>query len=269
MAAESRYSVGYQFPPTNDPGLVLGQDGNVYVVKTGGTRIMVGGGDTTGPPGPTGATGPPGATGPMGPQGPAGPQGANGVKGDKGDPGLTGPAGPPGATGGQGLPVGGTTGQALVKNSNANYDTVWAAASGGGGQLDYVQFTSTLTVSVTSASPTGILSGALLSYDGATPILVSFFCPAVMPGVNDYGGFILWDSVAGAAVGQLGVIASTSSTGGGMGAPVFLQRLLTPSAGQHQYQIKAYRGSIDMSVSAGNGGTATTYLPTFMRIVKA
>ena len=53
----------------------------------------------------------PDATGPVGPQGPAGP---------------TGPTGP-------GVPDGGTTGQALVKTSNANQATGWATVSGGGG----------------------------------------------------------------------------------------------------------------------------------------
>lgn len=55
-----------------------------------------------------------GKTGPAGPAGPAGP---------KGD---TGPAGP-------GVVAGGTTGQILVKKSNANYDTEWIDNTGGGG----------------------------------------------------------------------------------------------------------------------------------------
>ena len=38
---------------------------------------------------------------------------------------VPGPQGPPGATGGQGLPVGGTTGQVLAKSSNVNYASSW------------------------------------------------------------------------------------------------------------------------------------------------
>lgn len=41
---------------------------------------------------------------------------------------IEGPAGPAG----EGVPAGGTTGQALVKNSNADYDTKWATGGGGG-----------------------------------------------------------------------------------------------------------------------------------------
>ena len=60
-----------------------------------------------------------------------------GDKGDKGDPGPQGPAGPAGPAGadgkdGLGVPSGGTTGQVLAKKSNADNDTEWTDASGGG-----------------------------------------------------------------------------------------------------------------------------------------
>jgi hypothetical protein len=43
-----------------------------------------------------------------------------------------GPTGPTGATGptGPGVAAGGTTGQALVKNSNTDYDTEWTDIAG-------------------------------------------------------------------------------------------------------------------------------------------
>lgn len=63
------------------------------------------------PPQPTGP-----AVGPVGPMGPQGPPGPNGP------PGPPGPGVPQGAQ----VPKGGTTGQALVKNSNTDYDTLWA-----------------------------------------------------------------------------------------------------------------------------------------------
>ena len=71
----------------------------------------------TGATGPQGANGAPGATGPQGPQGPQGVVGA------------TGPAGPTGATGpaGPGVAAGGTSGQVLIKNSAANYDSTWSS----------------------------------------------------------------------------------------------------------------------------------------------
>ena len=39
---------------------------------------------------------------------------------------------------GQGVPTGGTTGQVLKKNSETDYDTVWADESGGGGGVEYI-----------------------------------------------------------------------------------------------------------------------------------
>lgn len=102
--------------------------------------------------GPQGIQGPPGEQGEQGIQGPPGEQGPKGEQGEAGSPGLqgqkgeTGPEGPQGPQGvqgapgekgekgddGVGVPAGGTTGQVLVKASNADYDTVWGDQTGGG-----------------------------------------------------------------------------------------------------------------------------------------
>jgi hypothetical protein len=83
-----------------------------------------------GPAGATGATGPTGPTGPQGPQGDPGPTGPQGAQGIQGIQGIQGPTGATGATGAQGpagvgVPTGGSTGQALVKTSNADYAFGW------------------------------------------------------------------------------------------------------------------------------------------------
>lgn len=90
-------------------------------------------GGPTGPTGPAGPTGPSG--GPQGPQGVTGPQGPQGNTGPQGPRGLSGPSGPSGPQGpqGVGVPVGGTIGQVLTKQSVDDYDTIWADSSGGGG----------------------------------------------------------------------------------------------------------------------------------------
>lgn len=53
--------------------------------------------------------------------------GPRGEQGEPGLPGVDGEDGAPGAAGrdGQGVPTGGTTGQALIKNSGTDYDTRW------------------------------------------------------------------------------------------------------------------------------------------------
>ena len=90
-----------------------------------------------GDPGQQGPKGDPGPQGKQGPPGPAGQDGAEGPQGPKGDPGPQGPPGEDGAPGAQGpagpgVAAGGTTGQVLVKSSDADYDTEWADPQGGG-----------------------------------------------------------------------------------------------------------------------------------------
>lgn len=70
--------------------------------------------------------------GTIGPQGPQGPQGEQGPQGPQGTQGEIGPQGPKGDTGdtGAGVAAGGTTGQVLVKASDANYDTAWTTITG-------------------------------------------------------------------------------------------------------------------------------------------
>ena len=63
--------------------------------------------------------------GPQGPAGPAGPQGPSGVNGRDGATGATGPAGP-------GVPTGGSAGQVLAKETDANFATKWIDIQGGG-----------------------------------------------------------------------------------------------------------------------------------------
>lgn len=70
----------------------------------------------------TGTGGPPGPTGPQGSTGPPGLQGV------PGQPGIPGPAG-------EGIPPGGTMGQFLLKESNADFDTAWVTEAGIGPEV--------------------------------------------------------------------------------------------------------------------------------------
>jgi hypothetical protein len=107
---------------TSNTGIVITDNNVVRRIPYQTLKNEITVGFPTGPAGPTGATGAQGATGPAGASiiGPTGPQGA---------PGPTGPAG----TASNGIPVGGLTGQALVKLSTVNYDVSWETISGGGG----------------------------------------------------------------------------------------------------------------------------------------
>ena len=136
-----------QLPPANEPltggELIPIWQAGVTVRESALNIAKLNSG--TGPPGPTGPQGPAGATGATGAAGPKGDKGdtgtagatgatgatgAQGPKGDKGDPGATGAIGPQGPQGpaganGQGVPVGGTAGQVLTKNTATNFDTSW------------------------------------------------------------------------------------------------------------------------------------------------
>lgn len=105
-----------------------------------------------GDPGPQGPAGADGAEGPQGPQGPPGEDGAPGAQGEQGPPG---PAGQDGAQGpaGPGVAAGGTTGQMLVKSSDADYDTEWKTPSGGAN----VNIYESVQISITSASTLNIV----------------------------------------------------------------------------------------------------------------
>jgi hypothetical protein len=162
-------------------------------------------GDPGGPTGPTGAVGPTGPaggptgpSGPTGPTGPRGPQGPRGFPGDIGEPGPTGPAGPTGPSGGPpgptgvpgptgpsgpsgptgptgvpgptgptgvGVPPGGTLGQALVKNSNDDYDIIWSPVTGGSGTgLGTRLLVNASTISIGAGTTSTINANGFKSY---------------------------------------------------------------------------------------------------------
>ena len=81
--------------------------------------------------------------------------------------GTVGPAGAAGAAG-QGVPVGGTTGQVLAKKSSTNYDTEWVAQTGGGGSGDVVGPASSVDGRAALFDGT---TGKLLKQSSAAPVL--------------------------------------------------------------------------------------------------
>jgi hypothetical protein len=133
--------------PSNGTGVngdfyLDGATGNVYLRASGTYSIVC---NIKGPTGTTGTTGSTGAAGSTWREGSGAPSNGTGIDGDfyldgatgnvylrssgtyaivcniKGPTGTTGTAG----TNGQGVPVGGTTGQVLKKNSGTDYDDSW------------------------------------------------------------------------------------------------------------------------------------------------
>ena len=91
----------------------------------------------------------PGPAGPMGPQGLTGPQG---------------PAGTPGANG-QGVPVGGTTGQVLAKVDATDYNTQWVTPSTGGSGAQVALIATKTTNAQVLSLANGTNTGDLVTFD--------------------------------------------------------------------------------------------------------
>ncbi len=178
----------------------------------------------------TGVPGPGGATGPAGSTGATGTAGATGPSG-----GPTGPTGPQGATG----------------------------VSGSNPELDYVERTTNLTVTATtSATANAFINGNSVSYDGSTRIKIEAFVALTEVSNLQPVVLVLYDGST-----ELGFLTYTG-VGGQSDNTVKGERFLTPSAGSHSYNIKAYKGGGTATLYADTGAIGT-FMPAFMRITRA
>jgi hypothetical protein len=131
------------------------------------------------------------------------------VKGEKGDSGRDGNTG----SNGIGVPTGGTSGQILAKNSNADYDTEWV--NGGGGSGDVV-------------GPASATDNAIARYDTTTGKLIQNSVTTIDDTGNASG--ILSQqfsngSVVTLAAGKLWYNGSTGSWNAGMGGGNITQQI--------------------------------------------
>jgi hypothetical protein len=154
--------------------------GGILVMTPGGlveAATIPGPEGPEGPPGADGADGAPGADGAdstvPGPEGPEGPQGPAGADGADGAPGADG-------ADGVGVPAGGTTGQALVKNSNTDFDTEWSDVAAGGG-------TETLLLENGASVPGGTASGTIVYEKAITPVTYDFTLGSLPAGWAERG----------------------------------------------------------------------------------
>lgn len=160
------------------------------------------------------------------------------------------------------LAIGATNGMALMRVSGS---VAWALPPGH--EFDYAQITSPVTVSsTTEATPTNIVSGNSVTYDGSTAVIIEFFTCEISCNTASVINIInLWDGSTD--IGRIAKVRADISTD--RRVSVYARVRLTPSAAAHTYHIKGWNGGASTtSVDAGAGGAGTA-VPAYIRITKA
>lgn len=162
----------------------------------------------------------------------------------------------------------------LIYQSDGGSWSTWADVSPGstnlaGSELDYVEKTSDTSITATSgATANTIVTGAAVSYDGSTVVLIEFQADGANPDTGAAGrllDIVLYDGST-----ELGILARVRTTGSGgniMASPVRGARRVTPSNGSHTYSVRAYVSAGTGSVYGGSGA-AGNHMPCFMRITR-
>lgn len=153
---------------------------------------------------------------------------------------------------------GASSGQVLAWNGS-----IWAPGSAGG-EKDYVEKTSNTSITATTEGTANtIVTGASVSYDGSTAVMIEFFAPAINSAGGSGNSIVICLYEDGSSVGQLGTVFNNGATA--LQVPVFTARRRTPSNGSHTYSIRAFVNTGTGTVSAGAGGSGASF-PCYMRI---
>lgn len=152
----------------------------------------------------------------------------------------------------------------FLKSGGAGTAVAWAAR-----ELDYVEVTTgTITITATTeATATTVVTGSAIAFDGATAVMIEFYCPQhVTPSVaGDSFTIVLYDGSS--SIGQLSISVTDRAAGSFYGA-IHCFRRLTPSAATHTYSIRAY-GSRNNGALYFDVGGSGKLMPGYIRITRA
>lgn len=130
-------------------------------------------------------------------------------------------------------------------------------------EIAYVEFTSTVSITGSEASPTDVVSAGAESFDGSTRVKIEFYAPAVAStGSAQQTILSLWDSTT-----DLGRVFQCGNLSGTQVFGCYVVRYLTPSNASHTYKIRGFRegGTGTANVQANTGGTGLQ-MPGFIRL---
>lgn len=133
------------------------------------------------------------------------------------------------------------------------------------GELDYVERTTQLSVTATSASTAEAwITGNAIYVDGMTKIKIEAWAYLLDITVSNQ---VLWELYDDSTdLGRMGLWGTTSGTLS-PGTPYGV-RILTPGAGNHRYSIRAWKTGGTANFYAGTGGSNTA-LPAWYRVTRA
>jgi hypothetical protein len=145
---------------------------------------------------------------------------------------------------------------------------LWPVAPVTMGELAYNETPADVPLTATSEATAHIVGTAsAVTLDGATPIIIEFFASLVGAGPNAGNATALWLYDGAVSLGRIGYVSTPA--GANLYTPVRVARRLTPSAGVHNFTIRAsITGGNGGIVASGVGGTGVP-VPAFIRISTA